>query len=84
MAGERGDGMNYKRVQPMMRRMNLEAIYPRPKATEMASDQRKCPNRLGARTISKPEEAWAAARLRQAAHRPTPAMETGPSQVSLK
>lgn len=55
-----GTVVNRKRVQRLMRLMNLEAIYPRPKATEMASEHRKYPYLLRDRKISKPDEVWAA------------------------
>lgn len=55
-----GTVVNRKRVQRLMRLMNLEAIYPRPKTTEMASEHRKYPYLLRDRKISKPDEVWAA------------------------
>ena len=52
--------MNRKRVQRLMRLMDIEAIYPRPRTTESAAEHRKFPYLLRDREITKPDEVWAA------------------------
>ena len=58
--GQRGFAVNRKRVQRLMRLMDLEAIYPRPRTTEVAAEHRKFPYLLRDRTIIQPNEVWAA------------------------
>lgn len=55
-----GLAVNRKRVQRLMRLMDIEAIYPRPKTTEIVSEHRKFPYLLRDREITKPDEVWAA------------------------
>jgi putative transposase len=55
-----GTVVNRKRVQRLMRLMDIEAIYPRPKTTEVASEHRKYPYLLRDRQVQKPDEVWAA------------------------
>lgn len=52
--------VNRKRVQRLMRLMDIEAIYPRPRTTESAAEHRKFPYLLRGRLITKPDEVWAA------------------------
>ena len=52
--------VNRKRVQRLMRLMNIEAIYPRPKTTEACLEHRKFPYLLRNRVIQRPNEVWAA------------------------
>ena len=58
--GQRGLDVNRKRVQRLMRLMDLEAIYPKPRTTEISSEHRKVPYLLRDRLITKPNEVWAA------------------------
>jgi putative transposase len=55
-----GTVVNRKRVQRLMRLMDIEAIYPRPKTTEVASEHRKYPYLLRDRQVQKADEVWAA------------------------
>jgi len=55
-----GTVVNRKRVQRLMRLMDIEAIYPRPRTTEMCAEHRKFPYLLRERQITKPDEVWAA------------------------
>ena len=55
-----GLAVNRKRVQRLMRIMDIEAIYPRPRTTESAAEHRKFPYLLRNRRITKPDEVWAA------------------------
>jgi putative transposase len=57
---QEGLAVNRKRVQRLMRLMDIEAIYPRPRTTEVASEHRKFPYLLRGRGITKPDEVWAA------------------------
>jgi putative transposase len=57
---QEGFAVNRKRVQRLMRLMDIEAIYPRPRTTEVASEHRKFPYLLRDREITKPDEVWAA------------------------
>ena len=51
--------VNRKRVQRLMRLMDIEAIYPRPRTTESLAEHRKFPYLLRDRQITKPNEVWA-------------------------
>src|SRR5260370_24447093 len=55
-----GFAVNRKRVRRLMRLMDIEAIYPRPRTTESAAEHRKFPYLLRDRKITKPDEVWAA------------------------
>jgi putative transposase len=57
---QKGFAVNRKRVQRLMRLMDVEAIYPRPRTTTVASEHRKFPYLLRGRAITKPDEVWAA------------------------
>jgi putative transposase len=52
--------VNRKRVQRLMRLMDIEAIYPRPRTTEIASEHRKYPYLLRGKEVRHPDEVWAA------------------------
>jgi putative transposase len=54
-----GLAVNRKRVQRLMRLMDIEAIYPRPRTTESAAEHRKFPYLLRDLRITKPDEVWA-------------------------
>src|SRR5260370_29037126 len=55
-----GFAVNRKRVQRLMRLMDIEAIYPRPRTAETAAEHRKFPYLLRERKITTPDEVWAA------------------------
>jgi putative transposase len=55
-----GFAVNRKRVQRLMRLMDIAAIYPRPRTTESIAEHRKFPYLLRERKITKPDEVWAA------------------------
>jgi putative transposase len=57
---QQGFAVNRKRVQRLMRLMDIEAVYPRPRTTESAAEHRKFPYLLRDRPITKPDEVWAA------------------------
>jgi putative transposase len=57
---QQGFDVNRKRVRRLMRLMNIEAIYPRPRTTQSAAEHRKFPYLLRDRKITKPDEVWAA------------------------
>jgi putative transposase len=57
---EQGYSVNRKRVQRLMRLMNLEAIYPRPQTTQRDQEHRVFPYLLRDRSITRPDEVWAA------------------------
>lgn len=57
---QEGFVVNRKRVQRLMRLMDIEAIYPRPRTTEVAAEHRKFPYLLRGREITRPDEVWAA------------------------
>jgi putative transposase len=54
-----GMAVNRKGVQRLMRLMDIEAIYPRPRTTESAAEHRKYPYLLRDLRITKPDEVWA-------------------------
>jgi len=58
--GRQGFAVNRKRVQRLMRRMGLEAIYPKPRPSAAAAEHRKFPYLLRERAITAPNEVWAA------------------------
>ena len=57
---QEGFVVNRKRVQRLMRLMDIEAIYARPRTTEIASEHRKFPYLLRDLAITQPDEVWAA------------------------
>jgi putative transposase len=52
-------GCNRKRVQRLMRRMGLEAIYPKRRTTQPAAGHRVYPYLLRDLQISRPDQVWA-------------------------
>jgi putative transposase len=58
--GQQGFAVNRKRVQRLMRLMDLEAIYPKPRTTDVATEHRKFPYLLRDRVVTQPNEVWAA------------------------
>ena len=54
-----GHAVNRKRVQRLMGRMGLEAIYPKPHLSQGDSTHEKYPYLLGAVTIVRPNQVWA-------------------------
>lgn len=55
-----GHAVNRKRVQRLMRRMGLEAIYQRPRTSQPAADHRIYPYLLRELTIDRVNQVWAA------------------------
>ena len=55
---QQGLAVNRKRVQRLMRLMDIEAVYPRPRTTESAAEHRKFPYLLRDRPITRPDEVW--------------------------
>lgn len=53
-----GHAVNRKRVQRLMRLMNLEAIYPRPRTTIGDEAHEKYPYLLGGMEVSRPNQVW--------------------------
>jgi putative transposase len=51
-------GANRKRVQRLMRRMGLEAIYPKRRTTRPAAGQKIYPYLLGNLAITRPDQVW--------------------------
>jgi putative transposase len=56
----RGEAVNRKRVQRLMRVMGLEAIYPKPRTTGPASGHKKYPYVLRGVAIERPNQGWSA------------------------
>ncbi len=57
---EQGYPVSRKRVRRLMRLMNLDAIYPKPRTTLRGVEHRVFPYLLRERSITRPDEAWAA------------------------
>ena len=55
---EQGYTVNPKRVRRLMRKMGLEAIYPKPRLSKPAPGHRIYPYLLRNRTIRRPDEVW--------------------------
>src|SRR4051794_23663236 len=55
---EQGEGVNRKRVQRLMRRMGLEAIYPKPKLSAAGRGHRVYPYRLRGVKVERPDQVW--------------------------
>ena len=53
-----GHAVNHKRVQRLMRRMGLEAIYPKPKTSRAHREHRKYPYLLRGFAIERPDQVW--------------------------
>jgi putative transposase len=56
----RGEEVNRKRVQRLMRLMGLEAIYPKPKLSAAGRGHRIYPYLLRNRSIERPDQVWSA------------------------
>src|SRR6516225_5491014 len=57
---ERGEEVNRKRVQRLMRIMGLEAIYPKPRLSRPAEGHRIYPYLLRGMTVERPDQVWSA------------------------
>jgi putative transposase len=55
---ERGEAVNRKRVQRLMRVMGLEAIYPKPKLSAAGRGHRIYPYLLRGVSIERPDQVW--------------------------
>jgi putative transposase len=55
---ERGEEVNRKRVQRLMRLMGLEAIYPKPKLSAASAGHRIYPYLLRNVSIQRPDQVW--------------------------
>jgi putative transposase len=55
---ERGEAVNRKRVQRLMRLMGLEAIYPKPKLSAASRGHRIYPYLLRNVSIERPDQVW--------------------------
>jgi putative transposase len=55
-----GEQVNRKRVQRLLRRMGLEAIYPKPKLSVAGCEHRIFPYLLRGVTIERPNQVWSA------------------------
>ncbi len=55
---KQGYGVNVKRVRRLMRRMGLEAIYPKPRLSLPAPGHRIYPYRLRGLKIDRPDQVW--------------------------
>jgi putative transposase len=58
--GRRGEAVNRKRVQRLLRLMGLEAIYPRPRTTVPAPGHRVYPYLLRDVAVERPGHVWSA------------------------
>ena len=58
--GERGVKANRKRVRRLMRRMGLEALYPRPRTSRPGKGHKVYPYLLRELTVERPNQVWAA------------------------
>jgi putative transposase len=52
--------VNHKRVQRLMQMMGLQAIYPKPRTSAAAKEQRIFPYLLNAVVLSRPNQVWSA------------------------
>jgi putative transposase len=55
---EQGEAVNRKRVQRLMRRMGLEAIYPKPKLSAASPGHRIYPYLLRDVKVERPDQVW--------------------------
>lgn len=58
LQGHLGEVVNRKRVQRLMRRMGIEAIYPRPRTTRRAAEHRVFPYLLRNLAITRKDQVW--------------------------
>jgi len=56
--GEQGRKVNRKRVQRLMQKMGIEAIYPKPRLSDPAPGHRIYPYRLRGLQITRPNQVW--------------------------
>lgn len=56
--GEQGQAVNRKRVQRLMRRMGIEAIYPKPRLSRRVAEARIYPYLLRNVEILRPNQVW--------------------------
>jgi putative transposase len=56
----RGEAVNRKRVQRLLRRMGLEAIYPKPRLSAAGRGHRVYPYLLRGVAIERPDQVWSA------------------------
>jgi len=56
--GGQGCNANRKRVQRLMQKMGIEAIYPRPRLSDPAPGHRVYPYRLRGLAITRPNQVW--------------------------
>jgi putative transposase len=56
--GRRGELVNRKRIQRLMRLMGLEGLHPRPRTTVAAADTRAYPYLLRDRELTRIDEVW--------------------------
>ena len=57
---QHGDLVNHKRVQRLMQRMGLQAIYPRPRTTVACPEHRIYPYLLRGVAVTHPNQVWSA------------------------
>jgi len=55
---EQGEEVNRKRVQRLMRRMGLEALYPKPRLSQGGKEHRVFPYLLRGVAIERPDQVW--------------------------
>jgi putative transposase len=55
----RGYRVNHKRIQRIMREMNLQALYPRPKTSVSSSEHKIYPYLLKDLEVTRPNQVWA-------------------------
>ncbi len=53
-----GHEVNPKRVRRLMRRMGLEAVYPRPRLSQNGMEHQKYPYLLRDLVIDRPDQVW--------------------------
>jgi len=56
--GEQGGKLNRKRVQRLMQKMGIQAIYPKPRLSDPAPGHRIYPYRLRGLQITRPNQVW--------------------------
>jgi putative transposase len=55
-----GYAVNHKRVQRLMQKMGLQAIYPKPKTSLAAKEHQVYPSLLRGLTLTQPQQVWSA------------------------
>src|SRR3954466_8776100 len=56
--GQRGEEVNRKRVQRLMRVMGLEAIYPKPRTSTAGQGHKVYPYLLRGVVVERPDQVW--------------------------